>query len=76
VVIEVPAGSIAGMVDDFWQRPVTDIGLPGPDKGKGGKYLITPPGYKGEKPDGYIVFESPTNNIFLAIRIIEPDPKK
>jgi len=76
VVIEVPAGSIAGMVDDFWQRPVTDIGLPGPDKGKGGKYLITPPGYKGEKPDGYIVFESPTNNIFLAIRIIEPDPAK
>jgi len=41
VVIEVPAGSIAGMVDDFWQRPFTAIGLPGPDKGKGGKYLIT-----------------------------------
>ncbi len=76
VVIEVPAGSIAGMVDDFWQRPITDIGLPGPDKGKGGKYLITPPGYKGKKPEGYFVFESPTNNIFMAIRIIEPDPTK
>ncbi len=76
MVVEVPAGSTAGMVDDFWQRPITDIGLPGPDKGKGAKYLITPPGYKGKKPDGYKVFESPTNNIFLAIRIIEPDPKK
>jgi hypothetical protein len=76
VVIEVPAGSIAGMVDDFWQRPVTDLGLPGPDKGKGGKYLITPPGYKDKAPDGFTVFESPTDNIFLAIRIIESDQAK
>ncbi len=76
LVIEVPAGATAGMVDDFWQRPITDLGLPGPDKGKGGKYLITPPGYKGQKPDGYKVFESPTNNVFLATRIIEPDPGK
>jgi hypothetical protein len=76
MVVEVPAGSIAGMVDDFWQRPITDIGLPGPDKGKGAKYLITPPGYNGQKPDGYRVFESPTNNVFLAIRIIEADPAK
>jgi hypothetical protein len=76
LVVDMPAGSLAGMIDDFWQRPITDIGLVGPDKGKGAKYLITPPGYKGEKPEGYRVFESPTNNIFLAIRIIEPDPKK
>jgi len=76
LVIDVPGGEIAGMVNDFWERPVTDLGLVGPDKGKGAKYLITPPGYKGEKPKGYIVFESPTNNIFLAIRLIEPDPKK
>ncbi len=76
LVVEVPAGSIAGMIDDFWQRPITDIGLPGPGKGNGAKYLITPPGYKGQKPDGYKVFESPTNNILLALRIIEPDPEK
>ena len=76
LVVDMPAGMLAGMIDDFWERPITDIGLVGPDKGKGAKYLITPPGYKGEKPKGYLVFESPTNNIFLAIRIIEPDPKK
>jgi hypothetical protein len=75
-VIEVPAGKTAGMVDDFWQRPITDIGLPGPDQGKGAKYLITPPGYKGSKPSGYKVFESPTNNIFIATRMLEADPKK
>lgn len=76
LVVDMPAGELAGMIDDFWERPIIDIGLVGPDKGKGGKYLITPPGYEGEKPEGYFVYESPTNNIFLAIRIIEPDPKK
>ena len=45
-VIDLPAGAVAGMVDDFWQRPITDLGLPGPDKGKGAKYLILPPGHK------------------------------
>ena len=35
-VIDLPAGAIAGMVDDFWQRPVTDLGLPGPDLGWNG----------------------------------------
>jgi hypothetical protein len=76
LVVDMPAGMLAGMIDDFWQRPITDIGLVGPDKGKGAKYLIIPPGYKGKRPKGYLVFESATNNIFLAIRIIEPDPKK
>jgi hypothetical protein len=75
-VIELPPGKTAGLVDDFWQRPITDIGLPGPDKGKGAKYLITPPGYKGQKPEGYKVFESPTNNIFIGIRMLDADPKK
>src|SRR6476659_3703971 len=31
-VLEIPPGPTAGFVDDLWQRPVTDIGLPGPDK--------------------------------------------
>jgi hypothetical protein len=76
LVIELPAGSTAGLVDDFWQRPITDIGLPGPDKGKGARYLIMPPGYKGKKPSGYRVFKSPTKNIFIGIRLLDPDPKK
>jgi hypothetical protein len=28
--------------------------MTGPDKGKGGKYLILPPGYTGEVPEGYL----------------------
>lgn len=55
MVIETPPMSL-GVIDDIWFRWVTDFGLPGPDRGEGGKYLLVPPGYKGELPEsGYIV---------------------
>lgn len=47
-VVEVPAGSGPGTVDDAYFRFVIDMGAPGPDRGKGGKYLILPPDYKGD----------------------------
>jgi hypothetical protein len=40
LVVEVPAGATAGGVLDIWQRPMTDIGETGPEKGKGAKFLI------------------------------------
>ncbi len=49
-VIEVPPGTGPGTVDDAFFRFVIDMGAPGPDAGKGGKYLILPPGYKGPIP--------------------------
>ncbi len=42
LVIEVPP-KLQGLLDDFWQRPLCDVGFAGPDKGQGGKYLILPP---------------------------------
>ena len=47
-VIEIPPGTGPGTVDDAFFRFVIDLGAPGPDAGKGGKYLILPPDYKGE----------------------------
>src|SRR5262249_15658093 len=44
MVVEVPAGATAGGFLDIWQRPITDTGQTGPDRGGGGKYLIVPPG--------------------------------
>ena len=38
------APQMQGLLDDFWHRPLTDVGLAGPDQGKGGKYLLLPPG--------------------------------
>ncbi len=75
LVIDAPAGAIAGGVLDFWQRPVTEIGLTGPDQGKGGKYLILPPGSEEMAPEGYTVVRSPTMNVLLGFRMISPDPK-
>ena len=55
IVAETPPG-VLGIVDNAWFGYLADFGNAGPDKGKGGKYLFLPPGYKGEIPeDGYIV---------------------
>lgn len=58
-VVEVPPGML-GMLDDAWMRYVGDFGVAGQDKGKGGKYLILPPDFSGEIPEGYFVLKSPT----------------
>ena len=73
LVVDVPAGATAGGVLDVWQRPVTDMGQTGPDKGKGGKYLILPPGSKNVDAPGYIVMRSPTNQLWFATRGLSPD---
>ena len=65
-VIEVPPGAGPGTVNDAFFRFVIDTGAPGPDRGKGGKYLILPPGYEGEVPEGYFVATS-TSYINWAI---------
>ena len=57
------------------QRYVADIGPLGPDKGKGGKFLILPPGYKGSAPKGYFVVRSPTYSVTFAMRGFQADGK-
>jgi hypothetical protein len=68
VVVEVPPG-VLGPVDDAYFRWVTDVGLTGPDEGKGGKYLFVPPGYTGNLPsEGYFVAKAPTYGNLLFYR--------
>ena len=56
-------------MDDAYFRWVTDIGLTGPDKGKGGKYLFVPPGYSGSAPsEGYFVAKPRTNLNLIFFR--------
>jgi hypothetical protein len=76
LLIEFPAGATAGMINDAWQRPVADLGQPGPDKGKGGTYLILGPGQKVDNPEAHYVIQSTTNQIVLLIRLLDPDPEK
>jgi hypothetical protein len=69
MVIDIAPGAIVGLIDDFWQRSVTDVGLPGPYGDKGGKFLLLPPGYTGEVPQsGYVVIKGTTNNYNAMIR--------
>jgi hypothetical protein len=70
MVIELPPGPFIGLVDDHNQGWVQDMGLPGPDAGKGGKYLFLPPGYTGKEPAGYHVSRSPTLINLFALRAL------
>ncbi len=74
-VIEVPPGMGPGTVDDAFFRFVIDLGGPGPDKGKGGKYLILPPEYDGEIPDGYFAATSPSYVNWVIMRGLIVDGK-
>ena len=71
VVIQIPpakGGSIAGNIVTIWQMPLEDAGPEGADRGKGGKYLITPPGYKGRVPAGYFHLPSDSYSGFALLR--------
>src|SRR5215470_9311012 len=75
--------NLQGILLDFWQRPIPvdggkffgDVGLPGPDAGKGGKFLVLPPGHSGDVPNGYYVHRSGTNNLFIFLRAFYQEPK-
>jgi hypothetical protein len=67
LVIEVPPHTL-GMIDDFWFRFVTDVGYVGPDQGQGGTYLLLPPDYTAEVPDGYHVLRSRTYGNWMFFR--------
>jgi len=82
LVFEAPP-NLQGILLDFWQHPIPvdggkffgDVGFFGPDAGKGGKFLLLPPGYKGEVPNGYFIYRSATNNVFVFLRSFYQDPK-
>ena len=71
-VVELPEGPLMCVVNDLNQRYVMDLGLPGPDAGKGGKHLIIPPGYKEKIPAGYFSGTATTNRVLLMLRAIPP----
>ena len=81
LVFEAPP-NLQGILLDFWLRPIPvyggeffgDVGLPGPDAGAGGRFLVLPPDHEGEVPEGYFVYRSGTDNIFIFLRAFYEDP--
>lgn len=67
LVFEVPP-DVLGFVDDHWFQHVVDFGRAGADKGQGGKYLLLPPDYEGDVPEGYFVHRSKTYGNLLFWR--------
>ena len=73
-MLEVPAtegslGIFGSLVDPF-MVPLEDVGgSSGVDKGKGGKILITPPGYDKTIPAGYLHVPSAHYNSLAGLRI-------
>lgn len=69
IVIENPPNSLC-VVDDFWFRYVGDLGIAGPDKGAGGKFVLLPPGYDADPPEGYFALRSPTYTNWIVVRAL------
>lgn len=77
MVVEQPSDGV-GTINDMWFSWIIDVGGPGPDRGRGGKYLIVGPDYDGPLPEGgYFVAHSKTNRILYASRayLKDSDPK-
>ncbi|CAM4242198.1 DUF1254 domain-containing protein [Listeria booriae] len=77
MVVEIPKGHIAGGFSDFWQRELAIVGEMGPDGGKGGKYIVFPPGMDYDDTyatEGYYPFSSSMFHLFFGLRALDPDP--
>jgi hypothetical protein len=72
-IVVVPPGALVGAVDDAFFRWVTDLGVTGPNQGKGGKYVFVGPDYTGSLPDGYTVVKTPTYRNWMFLRAIVKD---
>ena len=79
LVLDVPKGPSAGVINDMWQRAIYDFGVSGPDAGGGVKILILAPDMA--KPanlneDEYEVVRNATNIVFIGVRGLQPDPEE
>ncbi|MFB7875546.1 DUF1254 domain-containing protein [Nocardia sp. NPDC056064] len=74
VVVEIPAESenqaLNGTICDLWQVPLEDVGHFGVDQGRGGKYVILPPGWDSPVPEGYIALYSETYRSYALLRSV------
>jgi hypothetical protein len=73
VVVEIPPAVDAGLFGtllDAWQVPLADVGPEGEDQGKGGKYLLLPPDFRGDAQTDYIVIRPQTFNGYALFRAI------
>ena len=68
LVVDLPPRML-GILDDMAFLYMTDLGMAGPDQGRGGRFLILPPNYQGAVPKaGFHVVQSKTYGAWLFMR--------
>lgn len=73
VVVDVPPAretAFYGSLLDAWNTPLINVGNLGQDQGRGGRYLLLPPGFEGQVPKGCIPVKSATYNVYSLLRVI------
>lgn len=74
VVVEIPGEkdgqALNGSICSLWQVPLEDVGHFGVDQGRGGKYLILPPGWDGSVPEGHIALRCETFRSYALLRSV------
>jgi hypothetical protein len=73
IIVELPPGPLIVVAMDVHQRWVADMGVPGPDSGRGGKHILLPPGYAGKIPLGHHAWQSTTNRLLVGVRSLPVD---
>jgi hypothetical protein len=77
VVVEIPRAtpdaSVFGTLMDAWQRWIADVGPDGVDGGRGAKYLLMTPEYRGPVPPGYVLLQQTTYNGYMSLRPVLRD---
>ncbi|RVN83081.1 DUF1254 domain-containing protein [Sinorhizobium meliloti] len=78
IVIDYPEGATAGSLIDWWDRPLIDVGVSGPDGGKGAKFVVVGPAHEAPEnpPAGAKLLRSRTNKVLMFCRGLDSDLKK
>ncbi len=73
LVVTIPAGPVIGAALNTDQSWITDIGIPGPDQGHGGRHIFLPPGWEGDLTTDGFVHRPAGNRVVVGLRAIPQD---
>lgn len=70
LVAVIPAGPIVGAALNVDQSWISDLGIPGPEAGKGARHVFVAAGYDGELPEDGYVHHALGNRVVVGLRAI------
>ncbi|MDR8071913.1 DUF1214 domain-containing protein [Burkholderia cenocepacia] len=78
IVVKYPQGATAGSFVDWWDRPLTDLGVSGPDGGKGATFILLGPSHETPRdlPANSRVLRSRTQKVLMFCRGLDTELQK